>query len=135
MKKLLSINVFLGTSMLLFGVLKFFNPFKVWYTAQIVNSGMGDASYWLGIAGEITAGGLLLYATIVPAIRKKVYGFIVIFSSALIVFMMATGTYVHVHPAVPADVLPLKIKPPYIPLIFLLLGLYNIWKVRKDLKT
>jgi len=135
MKKLLSINVFLGTSMLLFGVLKFFNPFKVWYTAQIVNSGMGDASYWLGIAREITAGGLLLYATIVPAIRKKVYGFIVIFSSALIVFMMATGTYVHVHPAVPADVLPLKIKPPYIPLIFLLLGLYNIWKVRKDLKT
>ncbi|MCR6640068.1 MAG: hypothetical protein NVV82_14045 [Sporocytophaga sp.] len=135
MKKLLSINVFLGTSMLMFGVLKFFNPFKSWYTTQIVNSGMGDLSYLLGITGEITAGGLLLYATISTVTRKNVYGLIVILSSALIVFMMTTGVYVHMHPEVPADVLPLKIKPPYIPLIFLMLALFNIWKVRKELKS
>lgn len=135
MKKLLLINVFLGTSMLMFGVLKFFNPFKSWYATQIVNSGMGDLSYLLGIAGEITAGGLLLYATISTVTRKNVYGLIVILSSALIVFMMATGVYVHMHPEVPADVLPLKIKPPYIPLIFLMLALFNIWKVRKELKS
>jgi hypothetical protein len=135
MKKNLLINVFLGTSMLMFGVLKFFDPFKSWYTTQIVNSGMGDLSYMLGICGEIAVGILLLYSTIFTIIRKDIYGLIVIFSSAIVVVMMATGVYVHMHPEVPADVLPLKIKPPFIPLIFLMLALFNIWKVRKDLKS
>jgi len=40
--------------------------------------------------------------------------------------MTLTAVYVHLHPNVPADVLPLKIKPPFIPLFFLLIVLSNI---------
>jgi hypothetical protein len=136
MKKLVSINLFLGTSMFMFGILKFINPFKSWYTTQIVNSGMGNLSYSLGITGEIVTGGLLLYSVLFSnRIRKDINVLIVVCSSIVIVLMMATGIYVHLHPDVPADVLPLKIKPPYIPFIFLILGLFNIRIARKNLYT
>ncbi|GAL85996.1 hypothetical protein LEPBI_I0131 [Sporocytophaga myxococcoides] len=135
MKKLLSINAFLGISMFMFGVLKFIDPFKSWYTTQIENSGMGNNAYLLGIAGEIVVGVLLVYAAFWADHRKSSYSFIVILSSVLVIFMMAMGTYVHMHPAVPSDVLPLKIKPPFIPLAFLLLAGINIWQARKAIQN
>src|SRR5436190_1543955 len=51
----------LGVSMFSFGVLKFVNPFKSWYTVQITNSGMSSTMYWLGQIGEITTGLLFIY--------------------------------------------------------------------------
>jgi hypothetical protein len=128
MKPITILAGFLGSSIFMFGLLKFFDPFKTWYHTQIFTSGLGVTAYWMGIIGELVVGGLLL----LTAIRNPVFPvakyipLIGICASLLLVILMATGIYVHLHPSVPATVLPLKIKPPYIPGFFLLAGLIHI---------
>lgn len=118
---------FLAISMFMFGVLKFINPFKEWYSIQITNSRLGQLSYIMGISGEISIGAILILCLIFrQKISKKTYNLLTNFSFFAIIIMMIIGVYVHLHPDVPADVLPLKIKPPYIPIFFLLLALSNI---------
>lgn len=113
--------------MFMFGVLKFINPFKKWYSIQITNSRLGQLSYIMGISGEISIGAILILCLIFrQKISKKTYNLLTNFSFFAIIIMMIIGVYVHIHPDVPADVLPLKIKPPYIPIFFLLLALSNI---------
>lgn len=117
----------LGLSMFLFGTLKFFQPFQGWYTTQITASGLGSFSYGLGIAGEILTGLAFLYVLV----RSKQLSWplsqrILLVASASVIAIMAVGMYVHFHPQVPAEVLPLKIKPPYIPGFFLVAALTNI---------
>lgn len=126
-KVVLGISVFLAVSMFVFGVLKFFDPFKGWYAVQIHGSGLGESSYWQGIAGEIMTGVLLLSSVVFRKnLSLKMFSIGITVASAMIVVMMMTGIYVHLHSNVPASVLPLKIKPPYIPGLFLLLAITNL---------
>lgn len=126
-KVVLGISVFLAVSMFVFGVLKFFDPFKGWYAVQIHGSGLGESSYWLGITGEIMTGVLLLSSVVFRKnLSLKMFSIGITVASAMIVVMMMTGIYVHLHSNVPASVLPLKIKPPYIPGLFLLLAITNL---------
>jgi len=60
MKAVKIISTFLGFAMFMFGVLKFVNPFKGWYSVQIMNSGMNEFLYWPGITGEISVGILFI---------------------------------------------------------------------------
>lgn len=118
---------FLALSMFMFGILKFVNPFKGWYTVQVTNSGLGQVSYAMGIMGEIAVGITLFVCLIYrQKISTKLYALLTNISFLTIIIMMLTGVYVHLHPNVPADVLPLKIKPPYIPIFFLLIAFSNI---------
>ncbi|WP_192350124.1 hypothetical protein [Algoriphagus sp. Y33] len=118
---------FLAISMFLFGILKFINPFKSWYMAQVTNSGLGQLSYVMGIMGEIAVGLTLLVCLIYrQRIPTKLYALLTTISFFTIIIVMLTGVYVHLNPNVPADILPLKIKPPYIPIFFLLIALSNI---------
>lgn len=119
---------FLAISMFMFGVLKFVNPFKGWYSVQIANSELGGLSYVMGILGEITVGTTLILCLFYrQKLSAKAFNLLTNTAFFTIVIMMLTGVYVHLHPNVPADVLPLKIKPPYIPVIFLLIALSNIY--------
>lgn len=119
---------FLGTAIFLFGLLKFTDPFKTWYSIQIETSGLGKYAYWMGIIGELSAGIFFLFIA-----KKKDTSSAGLISrlnrigSILIIIMMVTGIYVHLHPEVPATVLPLKIKPPFIPGFFLLLAALNLF--------
>ena len=113
MKAVRTISTFLGISMFMFGIVKFVNPFKGWYSVQIMNSELSDFSYWLGITGEIFVGILFLGSVLFrERLSQKAFSLAIIAASTIEVMMMATATYVHLHPNVPADVLPLKIKPP-----------------------
>lgn len=127
------ISIFLGASMFAFGFLKFFDPFRSWYSVQIETSQLGKTSYALGIIGELAIGLMFLSLT---RHRKNLshdaYHFASLFASVVVIVMMSTGTYVHLHPNVPAEVLPLKIKPPFIPLFFLLAACVNIVMVFKS---
>jgi hypothetical protein len=128
---------FLALSMFMFGVLKFVHPFKGWYTLQITNSGLGELSYSMGIMGEISVGHTLFVCLIFGSrMTKKTYAFLTNISFFTIILMMFVGIYVHLNPNVPANVLPLKIKPPYIPIFFLILALFNIvLSIRNVFKT
>jgi len=127
------ISGFLGIALFTFGVLKFFNPFKGWYTTQISNSGLGDFSYTIGILAEISIGTAFILLFIFQSkISGKYLPLMVITASTIVIFIMLTGIYVHLNPNVPADVLPLKIKPPFIPGFFLALAVINIFLSAKQ---
>ena len=119
---------FLAITMFMFGVLKFVNPFKGWYAVQVTNSGLGQISYPMGIMGEIAVGITLFVCLIYrQRISMKLYTLLTNVSFFTVIVIMLTGVYVHLNPNVPADVLPLKIKPPYIPIFFLIIALSNIY--------
>lgn len=127
---------FLGLSMLILGLLKFIEPFQFWYLTQVETSELPYPSYALGILGELLTGALLLltfikFEKISIGLRIKLVWTGVI----SILGMMAVAVYVHMHPAVPEEVLPLKIKPPFIPIIFGLIAVYDVYAITKSKKS
>lgn len=122
--------------MLAFGSLKFVDPFKSWYATQIDQSGLGELSYVMGIAGEIGVGlAVLLALTLGGKWLPQRRLLLISGASVGVVVMMSVGIWVHLQPAVPAEVLPMKIKPPYIPGFFLALAVANIWlSLRESLR-
>ena len=132
MKAVRAISAFLGLSIFVFGVLKLVNPFKGWYSVQIRNSGMSESLYWLGIAGEIFVGILFLGSVLFgKKLSKKGFSLTITLASATAIMIMVTAINTHLNPNVPANVLPLKIKPPFIPGLFLLLALADIFLIRR----
>ncbi|TDS13577.1 hypothetical protein DFQ03_2871 [Maribacter caenipelagi] len=120
----------LGLSMFTFGVLKFINPFKYWYSTQIIKSELPfpTLSYWSGQMGEILIGLSLFFVLFFDSkTSKKNFKRIFTLSNLSIVIIMVIAFYVHLHPNVPSEVLPLKISPPYIPGIFLFLAILNLY--------
>ena len=134
--KILKYNsIFLGVFMFLFGFLKLFEPFHTWFDIQITKSGLPRFSIPLGKAGEMAIGlGLLLPSCFRQTI-PSLYSPIVFATSAGLVVNMGIATYVHLQPEVPANVLPLGIKTPFIPLFVMFLAavnLYQLYRVVND---
>ena len=130
MNKVLKYNsIFLGTAIFMFGFLKFFDPFNSWFHIQIAKSGLPPFFIPMGMAGEMSIGLTLLLATLFrEKIRNLVRPLIALASAGLVV-SMAVAIYVHLQPEVPAGVLPLGIKPPFIPLCFMLLAGLNLFQL------
>jgi uncharacterized membrane protein YphA (DoxX/SURF4 family) len=120
---------FLGTVILMFGLLKFFEPFDTWFHIQIAKSGLPPLAVPLGIAGEISIGLSLLLASSYRQRIKSLFTPIVALASAGLIVTMAVAIYVHLQPEVPATVLPLGMKPPFIPVGFLLLAGLNLFQL------
>jgi len=124
---------FLGTVIFMFGFLKLFEPFHTWFHIQIARSGLPPLGFPLGIAGEISIGLALLFASFFRQRINNLVTPILALASAGLVVNMAVAIYVHLQPEVPANVLPLGIKPPFIPLVFgLLAGLNLLQLVRTN---
>jgi len=116
------LGMFLGATIFLFGFLKFFDPFHSWFEAQIANSGLPAPSFTMGIAGEMGTGLALLGSFFARRQLVDVRHVISAGACLSLVVMMCVATYVHLQPGVPVAVLPLGIKPPVIPLSFLMLA-------------
>lgn len=125
-------SMFLGVFMFMFGFLKFFEPFRTMFDVQIAKSDLPPLSVPFGKVVEMAIGlGLLLPACFSQKI-PRLYGPIVFLSSAGLVVNMGVATYVHLQPEVPANVLPLGIKPPFIPLFVMLLAGVNLYRLYVD---
>lgn len=123
------VALLLGIIIFMFGFLKLFDPFRAWFHVQITRSGMPPGAIPLGIAGEIAIG-LALVGSFVARSRLGALRYPVIGGACLgLVVMMLVATYVHLQPEVPAEVLPLGIKPPVIPLSFLALAGWELVSV------
>lgn len=131
--KILKYNsLFLGVFMFLFGFLKLFEPFSTWFDIQIAKSGLPRFSIPLGKAGEMAIGLGLLLASAFRQKIPKLYGPIVFAASAGLVVNMGIATYVHLQPEVPANALPLGIKPPVMPLFVMLLAAVNVYQLYRE---
>lgn len=132
MKNTNAFNYILGVSMFMFGVLKFVDPFKTWYYTQISESNMSMNFYYLGIFSEILTGVVFLIVTLFKNnFPQKMIQYVTLLASTLVVCIMIVAIYVHLQPHVPAEVLPLKIKPPVIPIMFLCVAMSNIYIIRR----
>lgn len=124
-------SIFLGTAIFMFGFLKFFEPFNTWFHIQVAKSGLPPFSIPLGMAGEMSIGLSLLLATVVRERIRTLVRPVVGLTSAGLIVNMSVAINVHLQPDVPAGVLPLGIKPPLIPLFFMLLAGLNLVQVSR----
>jgi hypothetical protein len=128
--KVLKYNaLFLGTAIFVFGVLKFFDPFTTWFHIQIAKIDLPPFFIPLGMAAEMSIGLSLLLATVFRERIGSLFRPVVALASTGLTVNMAVAIYVHLQPGVPASVLPLGIKPPLIPLFFLLLAGLNLFQL------
>ncbi len=125
------LNVLLGATILLFGLLKFFSPFRDWYKAQLETSGLPRFLYPVGIGDEIATGVAFLLPFLLSMNDKSKRSYLTLANSSIIAIMMV-ATFVHLVPQVPSDILPLKIKPPIVPLTFMAIAIFNLVRIRKD---
>ncbi|MDR3456257.1 MAG: hypothetical protein P4N60_02335 [Verrucomicrobiae bacterium] len=136
LRSLKRLSIFLGALMFPFGFLKFFHPFSAWFHTQIVNAGLPLISIPFGMFGEMLVGLMFLIPWSSGAFSFQRRRQINIVASLVLILQMLVATYVHLQPGVPAGVLPLGIKPPFIPLTVLVLaalnGLFFYKLTRKD---
>jgi hypothetical protein len=130
--KILKYNsIFLGLFMFVFGFLKLFEPFHTWFDIQITKSGLPRFSIPLGKAGEMGIGLGLLSASCFRQKIPNLYNPIVFAASAGLIVNMGIATYVHLQPEVPANVLPLGIKPPLFVMFLAAANLYQLYRHNK----
>ena len=124
LKRLKRLSVFLGVLMFTFGFLKYFPPISGWFVTQITNSGLPLISIQAGKLTEMLVGLMFLVPWVgdVSFQRRRQINVV---ASLILISQMLVATYVHLHPNVPANVLPLGIKPPFIPLTVLALAALN----------
>ncbi|WP_146591442.1 hypothetical protein [Puniceibacterium confluentis] len=92
-----------------------------------------DTKAFQGKAGEITVGLVLLdFFVLGRRLRGPVADAVFYLTNLVIVVSMLVAVYVHLHPNVPAEVLPFQSKPPVVTLIMLGLALVNAWLRRRN---
>ena len=133
-----ALSLFLGVLMFTFGFLKFFQPFRGWFDIQIQESHLPHEAILAGKLGEMFVGCMFLLPWLRRSLTAKSRERLLLIASSILVVQMGTAIYVHLHPQVPAGVLPLGIKPPVIPVGVLLLALltaFAVWKERRAEKS
>ena len=125
----------LGLLMLTFGLLKVVNAtIDGWFHVQIQQSHLPHSAILMGKLGEIATGVIFL----LPGFRSwqgRWADRILLVACASLFCEMLVAVYVHLQPAVPAEVLPLGIKLPLIPLFVLLLDVTVAAVALKDIRT
>ena len=118
---------FLGSFLILGGTAKFFEPFTTMFASQITLSELPlpGLSAIAGQFGEIITGvTLLVLLPLGQRLASVTTDRLFYLVNMVVGIIMLVAVYVHLHPAVPAEVLPLASKPPYLTLfIMTLVGL------------
>ena len=118
--------------MFMFGFLKFFHPIDGWFDVQIQRSHLPHEAILAGKLTELITGLLFVLPWFMKSLVTKSRDQLLLLASLLLFAQMAVAIYVHLQPEVPANVLPLGIKPPVIPVFVLLLALLNAFGVWKE---
>ena len=128
------LSLFLGLLMFTFGFLKFVNPtIDGWFHVQIQQSHLPHAAILMGKIAEIVTGTLFLLPRLRPW-RGTWDSRILLIACSSLFLVMLVAIYVHLQPGVPAEVLPLGIKPPVIPLFVVALDLMVVVSAWRDIQ-
>ena len=115
------LSLVLGLLMLTFGFLKFVIPtIDGWFHVQIQQSHLPHSAILMGKVAEIMTGVLFILPRLRPWPARWEARVLLLACSSLFLEMLV-AVYVHLQPGVPAEVLPLGIKPPVIPLFVVVL--------------
>ena len=129
------ITGFLGIGMLLPGLAKFTEPFNTFIYKQLDLTGIPfpEAMQYVVKLSEIAIGLILIYIAFLAnklssALRNKIF----YLANSIIIVMMIVAIYVHLHPNVPAEILPLESKPPIMAVTYILLVVLNTYLFRRQ---
>lgn len=124
------ITAVIGFFIIIPGFAKFKDPFHSNFTTQIEKAGLPfpDLSFFMGQAGLLVTG-VLLYSSLffwkkIPDSNLKILFTV---ANVLVLPIMSVAFYVHMHPDVPAEVLPQGIKPPYMAVTLIILSILNVY--------
>ncbi|NKB61477.1 MAG: hypothetical protein GKR95_18935 [Gammaproteobacteria bacterium] len=120
----------LGAFILLGGVAKFFEPFNTMFSRQISHAQLPfpEISAFAGQFGEIFSGLILVgFFLFGRQLAESPWAKLFNLANLTVVIIMLVAVYVHLHPDVPAEVLPLQSKPPVLTIVIMLLAIVNIW--------
>lgn len=120
----------LGLIILIPGLAKFTEPFKTFIYEHLYIIGLPYPEILQHIVklSEIGVGMVLIYLALKSnTLTLKLRNGLFYVSNLAVLIMMFVALYVHLHPDVPADVLPLEIKPPYMPIGYILLVIINVY--------
>ncbi|WP_299716609.1 hypothetical protein [uncultured Tenacibaculum sp.] len=119
----------LGFFMLIPGLAKFTEPFKtfIYKHLEIIGFPFPDIMQYLVKFSEIGIGLMLIFlafkgSNISTKLRYKIF----YLGNLSIIAMMVVAVYTHLHPNVPAEVLPMEFKPPIMPIGYILLVIVNL---------
>lgn len=126
------LSLLLGVWMFLFGLLKFFQPIRGWFDIQIQQSHLPHEAIFVGKVTEIITGTLFLLPWFWKSLSAKSRNQLLLLGCWILFTQMGVAIYVHLQPGVPANVLPLGIKPPVIPVVVLLLGVLTAFGILKE---
>ena len=129
------ITGFLGTGMLLPGLGKFTEPFNIFIYKQLELTGIPFPEVMQHVVklSEVAIGLILIFIAFLgnklsAAFRNKIF----YLANSIIIVMMIVAIYVHLHPNVPAEILPLESKPPIMAVAYILLVVLNTYMYRKQ---
>ncbi|MEY8801909.1 hypothetical protein AB9K35_16480 [Leisingera sp. XS_AS12] len=126
----------LGAFLLLGGTAKFFMPFTHMFEQQIALSNLPfpRLAAVAGQGGEIAAGLMLVgFFSAWPRLHGRMSEQVFVLANFLTGIIMLVAVYVHLHPSVPAEVLPFQSKPPVVTVIILGLTALNVRLRRQSL--
>ena len=125
----------LGFIMVLPGLAKFTEPFKtfIYQHLKIIGFPFPEVMQYVVKFGELTVGFTLLYLaskgnTINQKLRKTLFNM----ANIAVVAMMIVAIYTHLHPDVPAEILPMEYKPPVMGISYIALVLLNFYLDRRN---
>ena len=134
-KSVKTVTGILGFFMLIPGLAKFTEPFKTFIYNHLTGIGFPFADQMQHVVkfSEVGIGILMLYLAfkgnkLSTSLRNKLFNF----GNLTIVIMMIVAVYTHLHPNVPAEVLPMEFKPPIMPIGYILLVVYNFYLFRSS---
>lgn len=122
------ITYYLGAILLVSGSVKFVEPFKVMFRTQIEKSllPLPDFAFVAGQASEILFGFLLLMLPMMwSRLPETVADRLLLLGHLAVMGIMLLAVYVHLHPAVPAEILPMEEKTPYLAGFTLMMVIVN----------
>lgn len=125
----------LGFIMLVPGLAKFTEPFKTFIYKHLTGIGFPfpELMQYVVKFSEIGIGLLMLFlafkgASLSPNLRNKMF----YLGNLTILIMMIVAVYTHLHPDIPAEVLPMEFKPPVMPIGYIVLVFLNIFLYKKS---
>lgn len=129
---------FIGGFVLMAGTVKFFEPFNSMFISQIKLSELPfpELSRVFGQLGEITVGlSLLSLIFFKKKLSGKLSNLIFYFGNFGYFGIMSVAFYVHLHPNVPAEILPMATKPPVMTIVTMIITVLNIYLHRVNKYT
>lgn len=119
----------LGVLIVLAGIVKFVDPYKVVF-AELTSLSMfslADLAKWAGPLSEITLGGLLLLSLFWGRyLSGRIANYAFTSVNLALIVMMTVVFSVHLQHDVPATLLPLGCKYPVLPLVVMAFAARNI---------